>query len=69
MHAITQKAFDVLDAYVGSLNGNQDEKQPEETMPDRIITNLSQSGKNTLDFSGHTTQKRADITKNAREGI
>ncbi|HVN94953.1 MAG TPA: tyrosine-type recombinase/integrase [Syntrophorhabdaceae bacterium] len=63
-----RRGINVLDVYTKSLsNGGGGDKQPKD-VSDRFITNLSQSAKNTLDFSGLRTREVFDMKENAREG-
>ncbi len=63
-----RRGIHVLDAYTESLSNDDDRTERYEDVPERFITNLSQSGKNTLDFLEQESWKTVDIKEIAREG-
>jgi hypothetical protein len=50
----------VLDVYAENLSREEVKEEAQKGTPERFITNLSQSGKNALDFSRRKTRKRVD---------
>ncbi len=63
-----RRGIHVLNAQTEHLNGDKSPSKRREDVPERFITNLSQSGNNTLDFSHGGASEVFDIAANAREG-
>jgi hypothetical protein len=55
-----RRGINVLDVYAENLSREEVKEEGQKGAPERFITNLSQSGKNALDFSRRKTRKRVD---------
>ncbi|HEX2976395.1 MAG TPA: hypothetical protein VHO68_10695, partial [Bacteroidales bacterium] len=62
-----RRGINVLNVQTEHLNSDG-RTERDEGSPEAFITNLSQSGKNTLDFSPADSREVFDIVVNAREG-
>ncbi len=55
-----RRGINVLDVYAENLSSEEVKEEGQKSVPERFITNLSQSGKNTLDLSSRKTRKKVD---------
>ena len=55
-----RRGINVLDVYAENLSRGEVGDEDREAAPEQLITNLSQLGKNALDFSRRKTRKRVD---------
>ena len=64
-----RRGINVLDVYAENLSREEVKEEGRKSVPERFITNLSQSGKNALDFSRRKTRKRVDMFRMRERGF